>query len=154
MSDPAIARQVRWLVITGALLVVAMAGLWFAAGRAARRQGPAASEDPPVIRVVGSFSVTNQAGATVTGESLRGRPWAVDLIFTRCPGPCAILSGVMAQVQERLPPDSRAGLLSITSDPDFDTPEVLARYAERFGADTSRWQFVTGTRDEIRRLAT
>ncbi len=44
--------------------------------------------------------------------------------------------------------------MSITSDPEYDTPAILARYADKFGADTNRWKFVTGDRVEIRRLAT
>jgi cytochrome oxidase Cu insertion factor (SCO1/SenC/PrrC family) len=113
-----------------------------------------ASTPLPVLREVGSFVVTNQSGAVVTAADLRGRPWAIDLIFTRCAGPCPQLTQVMRVVQESLPQDSRAGLMSITSDPEFDVPSVLREYAARVGADADRWQFVTGSRAEVRRLAT
>ncbi len=108
----------------------------------------------PVIREVGAFSVTNQTGLGLASEALRGRPWAINLIFTRCPGPCAQLTRVMATVQRGLPEGSRAGLISVTSDPEFDSPAVLAAYAAKFGADPARWQFVTGTKPALRRLAT
>lgn len=144
-----LARQVRWLVISGAVLVLAMAFLTFRA-----RQGGRASERLPILREVGAFAVTNHLGARVDSGSLRGRPWAINLIFTRCPGPCATLSGVMRSIQAQLPPEARAGLMSVTSDPGYDTPEVLAVYGAKFGADPDRWQFVTASKEEIRRLAT
>lgn len=143
-------QQLRWLCLTGAFLVV-LAGVLIAWERGTFRQQ---KEGPPVIREIGSLQVTNQAGTPVKLADLRGRPWAIDLIFTRCPGPCAQLTGVMKTVQERLPATSSAGLLSLTSDPEYDTPAVLKDYARRFGADTDRWQFVTGSPAEVRRLAT
>jgi protein SCO1/2 len=57
-------------------------------------------------------------------------------------------------VQEALPAGSPARLLTVTSDPEFDTPGVLRAYAEKYRADTNRWQFVTGSKAEIRRLVT
>ncbi len=118
------------------------------------RTSRARVEPLPLRRAIGAFSVTNQVGDRVTRESLRGRAWVIDLIFTRCPGPCRQLSGVMRRVQERLPSASRAGLMSITSDPEFDTPGVLSKYAAQFGAEPGRWQFVTGSKPDVRRLAT
>jgi protein SCO1/2 len=52
-----------------------------------------------------------------------------------------------------LPPESQARLVTLTTDPDFDTPPVLKAYAERFGADPATWMFLTGTKREIGRLA-
>jgi protein SCO1/2 len=142
----------RWLLVTGLLLVVATAVLWRMPRRAGAPDGGRA--DLPVIREVGAFTVTNQSWGRIEASQMRGRPWAVNLIFTRCPGPCAALTGVLRAIQDRLPPESAAGLMSVTSDPEFDTPDVLAAYAAKFGADTTRWQFVTASKEEIRRLAT
>ncbi|MBX3745829.1 MAG: SCO family protein [Verrucomicrobiae bacterium] len=142
-------RHFRWLLLSGAVLLVAMAVL-----RMTMPRGPVETAAPmPVLHEVGAFSVTNAAGVPFGLEDLGGRPWAVNLIFTRCPGPCAQLTGVMRSVQERLPAGSRAGLMTLTSDPEYDTPAVLRAYGSKFGADGSRWHFVTGTRAEIRRLA-
>lgn len=142
-------RHFRWLLLSGAVLLVAMAVL-----RMTLPRGPVERATPlPVLHEVGPFSVTNAAGAPFSRDDLLGRPWAVNLIFTRCPGPCAQLTGVMRSVQERLPAGSRAGLLSLTSDPEYDTPAVLRSYGTKFGADGERWQFVTGSTAEIRRLA-
>ena len=60
----------------------------------------------------------------------------------------------MASLQDALPKDSSAKLVTLTTDPDFDTPEVLNRYAERFNADTNRWWFLTGEKGAIAKLAT
>lgn len=142
-------RWLRLLIVTGALLATALG--WLMTGA---RRGSARSAPLPVLRTVGAFTLTNQAGVLVSSTELVGRPWLVDLIFTRCPGPCAQLTRVMRDIARRLPADSPVGLLSITSDPGYDTPAVLAEYAARFEVNTPRWQFLTGSESEVRRLAT
>ena len=72
---------------------------------------------------------------------------------TRCPGPCARMSRQMAELQSHLGADPRVRLISLTTDPDYDQPEVLRRYAEKFGAQPTRWWFLTGLKQEIGRLA-
>ena len=84
---------------------------------------------------------------------LRGRVWVADIIFTRCAGPCPRMTRQMKELQDALPPESQARLVTLTTDPDFDTPPVLARYAERFGANSNRWMFLTGTKPGIAKLA-
>ena len=59
----------------------------------------------------------------------------------------------MKELQDALPPGSQAKLVTLTTDADFDTPSVLKAYAERFGADLKRWMFLTGTKQEIAKLA-
>ena len=59
----------------------------------------------------------------------------------------------MKQFQDALPPNSQTKLVSLTTDPDFDTPPVLIAYAKQFGADTNRWMFLTGKKEEIAKLA-
>lgn len=142
-------RQFRILLATGAFLLAALLVLSWMTARLGRRP-----QVLPVLRQTGDFTGTNQLGKTVTSASLRGRPYAVNLIFTRCPGPCRQLSGVMRRVAGSLPPGARSGLVSVTSDPEFDTPEVLAAYGAKFEADPSRWQFVTSGRDAIRKWVT
>jgi protein SCO1/2 len=63
------------------------------------------------------------------------------------------MTGQMRSLQSLLPPDSNARLVTLTTDPEFDSPEVLKRYGEHFGADFSRWTFLTGTKKEIAALA-
>ena len=107
----------------------------------------------PVISELKPFSLTNQLGGIVTLDVLKGKVWVADIIFTRCPGPCAKLTRQMAAIQTALRDERDAVFVSLTADPTFDTPAVLKRYAERFGADSSRWNFLTGPKREIHRMA-
>jgi protein SCO1/2 len=107
----------------------------------------------PVLGTIADFALTNQLNQPVTLADLYGHVWLADIIFTRCPGPCARMTRQMAAVQAALPKNSSARLVSLTTDPDFDTPEVLSKYAERFGADAKRWKFLTGTKLQIAGLA-
>jgi protein SCO1/2/putative membrane protein len=145
MSDPRTRRRI-WQGLTALTLVVMAV---YAGGRWAAQPRPL-----PVYAQVGPFQLTNQLGRQVTAEELRGRIWVAGIIFTRCPGPCRQLSTAMGRLQAALPTDGSVQLVSLTADPEFDTPEVLRRYAEQYRADPARWLFLTGPRQEINRLAT
>ena len=107
----------------------------------------------PVLGSVAGFMLTNQDGQVVTLADLSNRVWIADIIFTRCAGSCPIMSKQMESLQDALPPASRTRLVTLTTDPDFDTPTVLKKYGERFGANSNRWTFLTGTKLEIGQLA-
>lgn len=107
----------------------------------------------PVISQVADFALTNQDGRVLTLADLRGQVWVADIIFTRCAGPCPRMTRQMESLQAALPKDSRAQLVTLTTDPEFDSPEVLKRYATRFNADPARWNFLTGTKLQIAALA-
>lgn len=105
----------------------------------------------PVISTVKSFTLTNQVGRTIQRESLLGKVWVADVIFSRCPTQCRRLSSQMQRIQKGIPNDVR--LISLTADPEFDSVPVLHRYGETYGADPERWWILTGTRKELYRLA-
>ena len=107
----------------------------------------------PVISQVSAFTLTNQLGQPVTLENLKGRVWVGDIIFTRCAGPCPVMTGKMRELQDALPTGSSARLVTLTTDPETDTPAVLRRYAEKFGANAERWNFLTGGKRMIANLA-
>jgi len=107
----------------------------------------------PVIAQVADFSLTNQDGVVTTLTDLTNHVWVADIVFTRCGGPCPRMTAQMRSVQLRLAKDSRVQLVTLTTDPDFDTPAVMHKYAEHFGADTSQWHFLTGTKAQIAALA-
>ncbi len=120
------------------------------------RSGPPAqraSEALPVIGPVAPFALINQAGTLITRDNLLGKVWVADIIFTRCAGPCPEMTRKMKELQDALPATSSARLVTLTTDADFDTPEVLRRYGERFGADFGRWTFLTGDKVGIANLA-
>jgi cytochrome oxidase Cu insertion factor (SCO1/SenC/PrrC family) len=118
-----------------------------------RLKPPSRALQLPVIGQVADFALTNQAGRVVTLADLRGKVWVADIIFTRCAGPCPRMTGQMESLQAALARDSSARLVTLTTDPEFDTPEVLQRYATRFNADPARWTFLTGTKLQIAALA-
>jgi len=99
------------------------------------------------------FTLTDQSGRSVNLSSFRGQVVALDFIYTRCPLPdvCPRLSANFARLQKRFP--GRIALLSITLDPDYDTPAVLSDYAHRWNADPSMWRFLTGNPDEVQKVA-
>jgi protein SCO1/2 len=107
----------------------------------------------PVLGQVTDFTLTNQMGQAFSLADLKGKVWLADIIFTRCPGPCPRMTRQMKSVQDALPKNSAARLVTLTTDPEYDTPAVLKAYAERFGADTNHWSFLTGTKKEIAGLA-
>ena len=107
----------------------------------------------PVLHTLGSLSLTNQLGKPVGLETFRGKPWFANIIFTRCPGPCARMTRQLSLLQSKLPEGSNAQLVSISTDPEFDTIQVLQKYARKFEANTETWSFLTGARKEIFRVS-
>ncbi|MEO7300747.1 MAG: SCO family protein [Verrucomicrobiota bacterium] len=101
----------------------------------------------------GDFSLTNQHNQIVSGANLRGKIWVADVIFTRCPLQCVRMTKRMQQLQEAAPKNVPLQFISITADPQFDTPEILQAYAQHYGAKQDRWHFLTGPKSEINRLA-
>jgi protein SCO1/2 len=106
-----------------------------------------------VLGQVADFTLTNQDEKITTLADLTNHVWVADIIFTRCAGPCPRMTAQMKSLQDHLPKDSDAKLVTLTTDPGFDSPAVLKKYGERFGADFNRWMFLTGTKSEIGALA-
>ncbi|SRR5258706_6980467 len=107
----------------------------------------------PVLGNIADFSLTNQLGKTVSLADLRGHVWVADIIFTRCPGPCLKMSREMKELDQAISGKNGERLVSLTTDPDYDTPPILKAYSERLGGISDRWLFLTGTKDQIRKLA-
>jgi protein SCO1/2 len=144
-------ERVSRTIWIGVGLVIVLLAVSFVLSRLELKRGRATA--PPVISQIADFTLTNQAGQAVTLAEVRGRVWVADIVFTRCAGPCPRMTQQMKQLQDALPANSHAKLVTLTTDPDFDSPEVLQKYAARFGADTQRWTFLTGTKREIGALA-
>lgn len=111
-----------------------------------------ASDSPEAFNIVAPFTLQDSTGRTVTRETLLGKPWIAGFVFTRCTGPCPMVTGNMRKAQDMLKTDD-VRLVTITVDADYDTPEVLAAYAQAVGADTQRWTFLTGPAAAIRELS-
>lgn len=112
--------------------------------------GPSTDELYPPLGEVPAFSLQDQRGATVAKESLAGKVWVADFMFTSCPDVCPMLATHMAEIQTRYAGDDRVRLVSFSVDPSTDTPPVLAAYGERFGANPDRWRFLTGPVGDVK----
>jgi len=142
-------RKTVWLVWGGLLLLVSLLTVGLLLQIRSRTN---ARETLPVLGQVSDFTLTNQNGRAVSLADLRGHVWVADIIFTRCAGPCPRMTRQMKELEKALPAGSDTKLVTLTTDPDYDTPAILKTYSERFSADLSRWTFLTGTKPEIRKL--
>ena len=143
MAGPAWRRGLLWGLLVVVLLAVA------AATAVQRWRRP---EPPPVLGQVPAFSLTNRDGRAVGLADLAGAPWVADFIFTRCPASCPVMTARMAKLNRELPEDLGVRMVSLTVDPDHDTPEVLQKYAASFKAP-ERWLFLTGNKEALFRLS-
>ncbi len=105
------------------------------------------------LGVVGEFSLTDQSGAAFNSAALEGKIYVVDFIFTSCGSVCPVMSEAMSKLHKTYAADPRVAFVSVSVDPATDTPEVLTKYAARYGADTARWHFLTGDDAAIQLLA-
>jgi protein SCO1/2 len=134
------------------LLTIVLALALLAGAAAARAHDPPPEElRLPTIGPAPEFALTSQDGVPVSLRDFRGKAVAVTFIYTACPDFCPPLTAKMAQVQDELGADfgSRVAFVSITVDPELDTPEVLKHYAEVHGADLAGWTFLTGEPETI-----
>ena len=109
----------------------------------------------PTLGAAPDFALISQDGKEVTLEDYRGKVVAVAFIYTWCPDVCPMLTDKMARVQDELGDDfgSEVAFVSITVDPERDTPEVLKEYAGAFEADLDGWSFLTGDSAAVRDVA-
>lgn len=111
----------------------------------------AAADSPVVYSSVGEFDLLERGGTHLARADLLGRPWVASFLFTRCTGPCPMVRSTLKKLETRLQGTS-ARLVTFSVDPAFDTPEVLAEYADAVQADPKRWFFVTGDQAAIYEL--
>jgi cytochrome oxidase Cu insertion factor (SCO1/SenC/PrrC family)/YHS domain-containing protein len=114
---------------------------------------PGRGSDPlPKLWHAPDFSLIDQRHEQVTLDSLRGRPFVVDFIFTECTSACPMVTASMVALQRRLRGRS-VQFVSFSVDPARDTPEVLAAYAKRWNADESRWSLLSTTPETLKEVA-
>lgn len=101
------------------------------------------------------FMLTAQDGSTFSTTDLRGKVVAVNFVFTRCGEVCPLATDKMAGIQQELGDAFGRDVyfVSVTVDPEHDTPAVLAEYARAFDSDLSGWAFLTGAPTAIREVA-
>ncbi len=121
-------------------------------GRVVALQPPPETVAPGAL--VPNFELTDQTGGRAKLSDFRGKVAVVNFLYTRCPLPdvCPRLAAAFARLQRRFAGRDIA-LLTVTLDPLYDTPEVLARYASLWRATPAQWRFLTGTVEQVRRAA-
>jgi len=107
----------------------------------------------PTISYVRSFAFTNQDGQKVTNEDVKGKVYVAEYFYTTCVGICPRMNNNMKKVYEAFKGNKDFMILSHTSDPDNDSPEVLKKYADSLGVDTKQWVFLTGRKDSLYDMA-
>lgn len=136
----------KGILLVGIVFTVS-AIVCFGAGSAGR-QGSSAGSQLLTGKEIAPFILVRENGSPVRSDDLRSGPWLAAFTFTRCPSSCPRISATLKSLQAQLE-GSSAKIVSISVDPDFDTPEVLSRYSQKFGADPDRWWFLTGRKDDI-----
>ena len=108
-------------------------------------------EPPPVLGTAPAYRMVDQAGRAFGSDDLRGRVYVASFFFTRCTSICPKLMYQVRTLQDRMAREGEEGihLVSISVDPENDTPENLASYAANVGADPERWTLLSGERERL-----
>lgn len=102
---------------------------------------------------VPSFSFTNQNGETITNNDYKDKVYVVEFFFTTCPTICPRMNANLVQIQNAFSEFENFGVASFTINPEYDTPEVLKSYAEKYGITNPNWHLMTGSETMIYKLA-
>jgi len=95
-----------------------------------------------------TFTLVDSNGAQFSSTALSGKVWVASFFFTSCDSVCPMVIGKLAGLFENAP--KQIHFVSFSIDPTNDDPAALAKYAQKFDADTRRWHFLTGTQDQLR----
>ena len=109
-----------------------------------------------VDKPVNNFTLTDQGGKKFQLADARGKIVAITFVYTRCPDVCPLFTAKFASIQRALEAKGKEVkkqteylLLTITTDPEYDTPKQLKSYAEHFKPNFSNWLFLTGTKEPV-----
>lgn len=109
-------------------------------------------ENLPKISQIKDFQMMSEDGLEFGQSHLEGRIWVVDFFFTRCPSVCPLLTASMAEIARHWAGENRINFLSVSVDPDYDTPARLTEYARQHALPLNRWTLLTGSRQALRDL--
>lgn len=104
------------------------------------------------VMKVPNFELTDQNNKKITNKYMLGKVYLVEFFFSRCPTICPVMNSNMRAIEDEINnPDF--GIISISIDPENDTPELLKQHAKRIGVKSPNWHFLTGNRDYIGKVA-
>jgi len=104
-------------------------------------------------RKVPNFSFVNQHGKTITNKDYEGKVYVIEFFFTSCPTICPRMNRNLIQIQNEFKDFEDFGVASFSINPDYDTPEVLKGYAEKYGITNPNWHLMTGDKEVIYKLS-
>lgn len=99
------------------------------------------------------FVLTNQDNVKVSNEDYKEKVYVLEFFFTTCPSICPKMNLSMLEIEKTFFGNPNFGIVSITIDPNHDTPEVLQNYAKSLGIKSSNWNFLTGDKSDIMALS-
>ncbi len=106
-----------------------------------------------VPKKVPAFSFTNQEGKTITNKDYEGKVYVIEFFFTTCPTICPRMNANLIQIQNTFKEFNDFGVASFTINPDYDTPEILKAYADKYGVTNPNWHLMTGDKETIYKLS-
>lgn len=128
------------------------------AASAWRPPEPSSPAHPDLVQILHRlppFSLTNQSDERVAWHDLYGRVWLANFVSTRCDGDCGARTDLMNSLQSAFSQSQEwrsMRLVSISIDPEHDSPDVLSDYVRSRGLNTSQWHFLTGSTDDVAAL--
>ena len=140
----------RWLLPALIVVLVGAGMFWWFRGTSDQR---GTLETLGEYGEVPDFTLIERSGRKATRTDLLGKVWVANFIYTQCNETCPLQTARMAQLQTEFVNQENLRLVSISVDPERDTPEVLSRYAKQYGAHPVRWLFLTGEKRVIYQLA-
>jgi protein SCO1/2 len=105
------------------------------------------------IGIAPRFNFLNQEGKMISNDSYKGKVYVLEFFFTSCPSICPKMNQSMLAIENKFFGNPNFGIVSITIDPDQDTPQVLKEHAKILGVKSANWNFLTGNKEEILALA-
>lgn len=106
----------------------------------------------PIHYEVKDFTLTDSSGALFSRDRLKGKVWVAAFVFTTCGDVCPMMSKNLASLHRSYALRDDVAFVSVTVNPEYDDPKILAEYAKKYQADTRQWYFLTGPRESITRL--
>lgn len=105
-----------------------------------------------VLGQVNQFELLDENNENFGAAQLKDKVWAVNFIFTSCQGICPTMTKNMAEVQKNFANQTNVNFVSISVNPETDTPEILSEYRKKHNVTADNWHFLTGDRDKIKKL--
>ena len=139
-------KPTTWIIAFAAMAT--LIGLAYLSLKNTRPATPSAPLEK--LARVPDFTLTDQSGSAFGSADLQGKIWVANFIFTRCKGPCPLITTRMAELNGKLKKiHDGVKLASFTVDPEHDTPDVLSKYGANLAANPADWKFLTGTPEAI-----